>query len=198
VRYDQAEVPLSPALEAFLNAGEPPVVISIGSAMRTGRRYFEAALQACVMLNQRALLLARSGDQIPESLPPNAHHEPYAAFSQVFPRCRAVIHHGGIGTAAQALAAGVPHLVMPLSFDQFDTAERLKKLGVARSVPAKKFTTNAARTALDSLLNDTTASSKCKELKLKMQADALPSALIHLESLIGRDTSPSLKPSSKT
>ena len=43
-----------------------------------------------------------------------------------------MVHHGGIGTCAQALRAGIPQLVLPWGVDQFDNALRLKKLGVAR------------------------------------------------------------------
>jgi rhamnosyltransferase subunit B len=50
------------------------------------------------------------------------------------------VHHGGIGTAAQGLAAGVPQLVMPLAHDQPDNADRLKRLGVGRELRPKRFT----------------------------------------------------------
>jgi UDP:flavonoid glycosyltransferase YjiC (YdhE family) len=56
----------------------------------------------------------------------------YAPFSQLFSRVEAVVHHGGIGTAAQALRAGRPQLAVPYGFDQFDNAERLVRLRVAR------------------------------------------------------------------
>ena len=44
----------------------------------------------------------------------------YAPFSEIFPRARIVIHHGGIGTTGQALRAGKAQLVVPLFADQFD------------------------------------------------------------------------------
>ena len=58
-------------------------------------------------------------------------HVPYAPFSALMPRLRALVHHGGIGTSAQALAAGIPQLVVPFAHDQFDNAARLRRLGVA-------------------------------------------------------------------
>jgi UDP:flavonoid glycosyltransferase YjiC (YdhE family) len=54
---------------------------------------------------------------------------------QVLPRALALVSHGGIGTVSQALAAGIPQLVMPLGFDQFDNAARLERLGVAATLP---------------------------------------------------------------
>jgi rhamnosyltransferase subunit B len=188
VRYDQSDaMKLSPEVEAFLNAGEPPIAISFGSAMRTGRRYFEVAIEACQRVGKRGVILARGGEQIP-TLPFTILHVDYAPFSLVFPRAAAVIHHGGIGTCAQALAAGVPQLVMPLAFDQFDNADRLLKLGVARCVPAKKFTARRAARALDELFADAAMPMKCLELKEKMHYDPLPRIVEILESLVGRDS----------
>ncbi|CAN5126861.1 glycosyltransferase [soil metagenome] len=188
VQYDQADTkPISAELDAFLNSGEPPVVISFGSAMQTGTPYFAAAVEACNVLGKRGLILARDGEQIPKSLPKSILHVPYAPFSHVFPRACAVVHHGGVGTSAQAMKAGVPQLVMPLAFDQFDNAERLKKLGVARSVPASKFTAKTATKALQTLLTDATMPVMCRELQAKMQADPLPETVRILESLVGRD-----------
>lgn len=185
VRYDQSDLAsTSPALESFLSEGDLPVVISFGSAMRTGRAHFEAALAACASLGLRAVLLAKGGDQIPP-LPPNAIHADYAPFSQVFPRAKAVMHHGGIGTSAQALAAGVPQLVMPLAFDQFDNAARLVNLGVARSLPARRFTMKSAANTLESLLKQTT---ECKTMKARMQHDAMQLIVEKLEALVNRDS----------
>jgi UDP:flavonoid glycosyltransferase YjiC (YdhE family) len=79
-------------------------------------------------------------------------HAEYAPFSKVFPRAAVVVHHGGIGTCAQGLAAGVPQFVMPLSFDQPDNAERLQKLGVGRWLPRRKFTPQRAAKVLRELL----------------------------------------------
>jgi rhamnosyltransferase subunit B len=141
LQFDQTGMkPISPELESFLQGGEPPVVFSFGSAMRTGRVYFEAACQAAELSGFRALLLAKGGEQIPTNLPKNVFHADYAPFSQVFPRASVVVHHGGIGTTAQALSAGVPQLIMPMAFDQPDNAFRLEKLGVARTLLPKDFT----------------------------------------------------------
>jgi UDP:flavonoid glycosyltransferase YjiC (YdhE family) len=62
------------------------------------------------------------------------------------------VHHAGIGTSAQSLAAGIPQLAMPMTHDQPDNAARLEKLGVARVVPASRFTVRRAAAALDELI----------------------------------------------
>jgi len=98
---------------------------------REARGFFEAGLRACALLNQRAILLTPYADQVP-ALPAWARHFPYIALQRLAPRASALIHHGGIGTAAQGLRAGLPQLLAPLFFDQFDNAERLEALGVGR------------------------------------------------------------------
>src|SRR5213075_3040591 len=57
------------------------------------------------------------------------HHCNYAPFKKLFPRCRAVVHHGGVGTTAQALAAGIPQLMLPMAWDQPDNAMRVRRMG---------------------------------------------------------------------
>ena len=64
------------------------------------------------------------------------------------------MHHGGIGTCAQGLAAGLPQLVMPMAYDQLDNATRLKRLGVASQISRKKFRGPAVAEALEPLLAD--------------------------------------------
>ena len=130
--FEDALVPALPAaLETFLGAGPPPVILTPGSFMRQARGFFEAGLKACAALNQRAILLTPYADQVP-ALPAWARHFPYVALQRLAPRAAALIHHGGIGTAAQGLRAGVAQLLAPLFFDQFDNAARLEALGVGR------------------------------------------------------------------
>jgi rhamnosyltransferase subunit B len=122
---------LDPSLEAFLGAGPAPIGITPGSAMAHGAAFFAKAVDACTSLGQRALLVSPFRDQLPSMLPAGAMHVPYAPFSALLPRLGALVHHGGIGTGAQALAAGIPQLVVPFAHDQFDNAARLRRLGVA-------------------------------------------------------------------
>ncbi len=192
IRYDQADgKPLAPEVEAFLGAGAPPVVFSFGSAMRTGGKYFEAAVEACAALGRRGLLLAKRTEQIPRELPPTVLQADYVPFSAVFPRAAAVVHHGGIGTTAQALAAGVPQVVMPMSFDQPDNADRLRKLGVARVVPAPRFTAQTLAAALQELFAAPAVPTACADLAARLRGtDPLGEACDSMEGLRGKDVTP--------
>ena len=118
----------------FLDEGEAPIAFTPGSAMWQGHRFFEESAQACAMLGRRGLLLTRHLDHLPKSLPPGVRHVDFAPFSELLPRCAALVHHGGIGTSSQALAAAVPQLIVPHAHDQPDNARRLMRLGVARKI----------------------------------------------------------------
>lgn len=127
---------LDAALDAFLSAGPAPIGITPGSAMAHGAAFFARALEACTALGHRALLISPFPDQLPAALPAGALQVPYAPFSALLPRLKGLVHHGGIGTSAQALAAGIPQLVVPFAHDQFDNAARLRRLGVAVTLDA--------------------------------------------------------------
>lgn len=188
IRYDQAERPVPREVEAFLDAGEPPIVFTFGSAMRQGAPYFEAAVEACRILGRRGLLLAKGREQIPADLPASVLHAEYAPFSQVFPRAAAVVHHGGIGTTAQGLAAGVPQLVMPLAFDQPDNARRLERLGVGARLWPKQFTGPNAAAAIRALLERPDIAPRCRDVAQWMvKGDPAAAACDLIEGLVGQE-----------
>ena len=111
-------------VEAFLAAGDPPVVAAFGSAasLRAAARY-RAVADACGALGRRCLLIGRSAATLATA--PNVLTVAAAPYARVFPAASVVVHHGGLGTCAEALRAGKPSLVTPFAFDQFDTAARL-------------------------------------------------------------------------
>lgn len=155
--YDERGVSGVPSdLEAFLAeavaADDPPVAFAPGSFNRQAHRFFAAAADACRRLGRRGILLTRFPEQVPGHLPSGVVHAEYAPFSALLPRVAALVHHGGIGTCAQALAAGRPQLVMPMGFDQPDNAARLARLGVASALRPKGFTGARVARELDTLL----------------------------------------------
>jgi UDP:flavonoid glycosyltransferase YjiC (YdhE family) len=146
--YDAGTGELAPELEAFLDAGEPPVVFTLGSAaVLDPGAFFHESIEAAERLRIRALLIA--GDWRPERTPaPNVHVSGYAPYSAVFARASVIVHQGGIGTTAQALRAGKPMVVVPYGFDQPDNAARLRRLGVSETIGRKKYDSARAMEAL--------------------------------------------------
>jgi UDP:flavonoid glycosyltransferase YjiC (YdhE family) len=158
---EKGMAPLPPALVDFLNDGEKPIAFTPGSAMWRGSSFFAASADACRILGRRGILLSRHSDHIPLNLPPGVIHVEYAPFSELLPHCAAVVHHGGIGTTSQGLKAGIPQLVMAMSHDQFDNANRLRRLGVGEGISLEKYRGPAAARALIRLLNSTEVAQKC-------------------------------------
>jgi UDP:flavonoid glycosyltransferase YjiC (YdhE family) len=100
-------------------------------------------------------------EQVPASLPKAVRHVRYAPFGRLLPRAAALVHHGGIGTAVQAMAAAVPQLVVPVGYDQPDNAARLVRLGVARTLLPRQFRADAATRDLGWLLSSPTVAESC-------------------------------------
>jgi UDP:flavonoid glycosyltransferase YjiC (YdhE family) len=144
--------PLDPAIEAFCREGDRPIAFTLGTGMMHAAAFFREAIEACRLLGRRGILLTQFPDLLPQPLPPQVRHCRFAPFVQLFPLCGAVVHHGGIGTTAKALAAGVPQLVLPLAFDQLDNARRVRELGVGESLWPKQRTARHLADALQRLL----------------------------------------------
>ena len=139
------------------------MVVTPTSEARKSRAFFAAAVGACRKLGRRSLLLTRYREQLPADLPAGAFHADYLPFSRVLPRACALVHHGGVGTAAQALAAGVPQLVVPLRNDQFDNADRLRRLGVARVLTLSRCRERALGRVLGELLDSAEVAHNCRD-----------------------------------
>jgi UDP:flavonoid glycosyltransferase YjiC (YdhE family) len=137
----------------FLEAGEPPVVFTAGTAMRRGRDFYAAAVDACWRLNGRGILLTRYPEQIPTPLPDTVRHFTYVPLSLLLPHAAVIVHHAGIGTSSQALRAGVPQLLRPMAYDQFDNAHRLEQLGVGLIIDRRRSTGSRMAGKLHILIN---------------------------------------------
>ncbi len=184
--YDEPdEHALSPGLQAFLDGGPPPILFTPGSANRAASQFFAAALDATRRLGRRALFLTPYSEQLPAAPGIDAWHEPYVPFSHVLPRCAAIVHHGGIGTCAQGLAAGVPQLTMPLGFDQPDNTTRLWRLGVGRWVRPHLFRGERVAAELAVLLGDARVTERCGHWAQEMRrSDPVGETCAVLEALI--------------
>ncbi len=170
--FDAAE-PVPVQLDEFLAAGSPPVVATFGTAQSRGATQFDAAIRACQRLGRRGVMLSQFG-QVPGSLPPGIIHVPFAPLTQLLPRSAALVHHGGIGTTAAALAAGVPQLVLPLSHDQPDNGMRVRRLGagdVLVAADGSSASTLAEQLAsrLDRLLSAQVVVRRCAELAQRLR-----------------------------
>jgi rhamnosyltransferase subunit B len=171
--FDEKEIrELPPGLEEFLNDGEAPVVFTPGSAMISGSAFFEEAVKGLRLLGKRGILLTRFADTIPPGLPREIRHFPYIPFSQVLPRAAALVYHGGVGTCAQALQAGIPHLVQPMAHDQLDTLSRVRDLGVGDGLHPRRFKARRIASVLDRLSSDAAMKARALEISEKFTPQA--------------------------
>jgi rhamnosyltransferase subunit B len=152
---DAARSELSPALQAFLAAGDPPVIFTLGSfAPEVADEFYDQSLVAARALNLRAVLLASKKDaaRLASIIGSNEHVCAEAAHSLLFPMGLCIVHHGGIGTTAEALRAGKPQIIVPFFGDQPDHGARIKGLGVGFALRLSAYDGARATEALKRLL----------------------------------------------
>lgn len=128
--YDDPR-PIDPDLQAWIDDGEPPVFFGFGSmAGHNTRRVEDMVGQAVGALGRRCLVGAGWADLGQGPLPAGWRVVGDVPHAKLFPQMAAVVHHGGSGTTANALRAGVPQLVLPLILDQHYHAHCLHRAGL--------------------------------------------------------------------
>lgn len=163
--------PLPDALSAFLDAGEAPVGFTAGTANAISHKFFAASVEACRISGRRGILLTQDAEQLPANLPANVLHVPYAPFKVLLPRLAAFVHHGGIGSASEALRAGVPQLIRPMAYDQFDNASRAVRLGVAREILPRHYKPNTVAKILAQLIDNESVREQCQKLANRLATE---------------------------
>lgn len=123
------------------------LVFTRGSVSTRPREFFAAAIECCRLLKRRGLLVAPHGEDVPANLPPEVTHVPYADVIDVFARSAAVVHHGGMGTIACGNRAGIRQLALPMIGEQFDLANRMRRMGVGRTFSGAPTAERLARAA---------------------------------------------------
>lgn len=146
----------SAELQTFLDAGDPPVYIGFGSmAGRNPEQLARLVSEALDMSGQRGLLLKGWGGLRSEWAPDNVFMIDAAPHNWLFPRMAAVVHHGGAGTTAEGLRAGVPTVIVPFVFDQPFWGARIKALGLGPDpLPLKKLTAERLADAIRIAVTD--------------------------------------------
>jgi rhamnosyltransferase subunit B len=194
VNWDRgAQKPVPDETEQFLADGPPPVLITLGSSNAVvPDDFFELAVNAVTGFGHRALVV--TGPAPRESVPQpgkDVHVTSFAPFNAVAPRCRAAIHHAGLGTTVSVLSAGIPQLVVPRGLDQPDTAMLLDRIGVGINVPWNRRR-KKLQPALARLLADSGMAKRAAEMAEKLggidgaaaTADAIEKQLVETHGSI--------------
>jgi len=159
---------LDPAFERFLADGPAPLVFTLGSLVTAcPRDFYRESADLARALGMRAVLLTGGAHATASR---DIIVRDYAPHALIFPRAAAIIHHGGIGTTAQALRAGVPQLVVPHMGDQIDNAARIARLAVGQRIDAARYTAVKAAPVLAQLLRDDLLRERARALAVAMQS----------------------------
>lgn len=129
-----------------------PLIFTTGTGVKDAQILFREGRKICEQLQLPGLFVG--GTQGAELLQGSnlCAHIQYVDFEYLLPKSLAIIHHGGIGTTAQAIKAGIPQLIRPLKFDQPDNADRVYRLGLGTYVLPEKFTVEAVKPMLSNML----------------------------------------------
>ncbi len=189
--WDKPSTWQAPAeLGTFLDGSTPVVAISSGSRApkiaAPFASFYHTSIAAVQRLGARALVIGAAPGVLPDPLPTDVFALPFAPFSEVYPRCAAVIHHGGIGTVAQALRAGVPMLVVPWGFDQFLLGTQVTRIGVGQWIKRPRYTVQRVAPMLEALLYDEGYRRRTQAIAAQIaQEDGVAMLCDELEAVIG-------------
>jgi rhamnosyltransferase subunit B len=161
----------SPQLLHFLAQGEAPLIFTPGTANRQADAYFAHALAAATALGKRAIFLTPHRGQVPLELPATVLWQSYLPLRKLLPHAAALIHHGGIGTTAEALRAGIPQLIVALAFDQFDNADRVELLGAGLGLTKARLSMARLEASLHLLLGSETIAARCALIRKRFEID---------------------------
>jgi vancomycin aglycone glucosyltransferase len=163
------EHPLSPELERFLEAGEPPVYFGFGS-IRVPQGLSQVMIQAARALGRRVIILRGWADLSPVDNQPDCLAIGEVNQQALFKRVAAVVHHGGAGTTTAAARAGAPQVVIPQHYDQHYWAERVDQLGIGSAHIPGAPTSESPTSALEHALQPKVAA-QAKSIARVMRSD---------------------------
>jgi UDP:flavonoid glycosyltransferase YjiC (YdhE family) len=190
--YDQhGEAGLPAELVRFLDDGPPPLVFTLGySAAAVAGPFYEHSIAAAKRLGRRAvLIIGKAVRNRPAHLPEGVIACDYAPFSELFPRAEAIVHPGGIGTSGLAMRSARPMLVVPYAHDQPDNADRLCRLGIARTLVPQRYTPARVAAELSHLLDNPSYAQRASEVAEKIrEEDGVEAACDALEGLLRKET----------
>ncbi len=177
------------ALLDFLADGPPPVYVGFGSMVdHEEEELSQIVLEALRETNQRGILLGGWSDLGTGRLPSSVLRVDSVPHDWLFPRMTAVVHHGGAGTTAAGLRAGVPSVVVPWFGDQFFWGWRVQELHAGpKPVSRRKLTTAKLAGAIQQAVSDGAIRSKAAQLGQQIRAENGVGAAVRLIEAFARE-----------
>ncbi|MDO3386005.1 glycosyltransferase [Gilvimarinus sp. SDUM040013] len=141
-------------IQNFLKKFPHPIIFTCGTNVKEANKFFSDAEVILKKLERPGIFLSKHQTSFSTSFDQILKLN-YTPLRPLLLVSDAIIHHGGIGTCAEALYAGIPQYIRPVEFDQFDNARRLSEIGVAMSQPASNFDINKAVNDITYMLSNT-------------------------------------------
>jgi|GEM_PF-528071 len=150
--FDAVNQSTREVVDAFIEQKGSPILFTTGTGVHDASNIFREGRRICEMLHTPGIFVGgRVGKELLEGSPLCLYVD-YVDFEYTLPKCKTIIHHGGVGTLAQAIKAGIPQLIRPIKIDQPDNAWRIKRLGLGDFVLPKDFTAENVIPVLSALL----------------------------------------------
>jgi sterol 3beta-glucosyltransferase len=179
------------ALTDFLAAGPAPICIGFGSMHdRDADNVTESIKKALDRSGQRGILISGWGGLKSDCASDRVFSIDAVPHSWVFPRCAAVVHHGGAGTTGAGLRAGVPNLVVPFMADQPFWGRRVHALGAGpKPIPHRRLAVENLAKGIQRMINDQAMRESAADLGNRIRSeDGIERAINLLETDIALGT----------
>jgi rhamnosyltransferase subunit B len=174
---------LEPELAAFIEREGPPLVFTPGTGVVDVDAFFADARRCCERSNRPGVFL--SPHYRPQQTSSRIFHAPFVELEPLLAQSALLVHHGGIGTTARALQAGIPQIIRAEAYDQPDNGERVSELGVGALFEPGQWDFDRLLLEVERLLSSDAVRSKLLALRDEIAgSDALAAAADRLEQVM--------------
>jgi len=153
--------PLPEEMKTFLGKREKTILITHGTSLPFNDQYFRLAIASCQETDCKLVVTTPFPELLPDELPDNVHWVKFCSFRELLPRVNLIVHHGGIGTTHESIAAGVPQLIVGQGFDRQHNGRIVESLGVGDWIIPKALTVSAFREKIVNLLDNAAIMANC-------------------------------------
>ena len=153
--------------------GGPAILFTLGSSVvNHPGEFWNLALQSIAPTDWTAILLGAPDDlPLPEALRRRVQVIPFAPYGDLFPHVDVIVHQGGVGTTQAACYYGIPSLIIPRGFDQFENAAHIQREGWGLRLLPQDLSAHSLRFRLERLLRSAEIKSRAAELGCEMRAE---------------------------
>ncbi|MBO9596442.1 MAG: glycosyltransferase [Cohnella sp.] len=178
--------PLPDDLLAFIQEGEPPLLITGGTGKMIKPNFYQAAIEGVKRLQRRTILVTRHEEFIHGELPDYIRWYRILPLASVYPLVSGVIHHGGIGTITGAMTAATPQLALAADTDRPDNGMRIRQLGIGDYLPPLQWQPEIIARTVTRMLSRP-VKERCRQLAEQMKNhDTMSAACDAIEQVIGK------------